>query len=261
MIDIVYTFHYKPNEIRQAIKRLRCSIQSIIGQDVRIILLNASKEDIQKHIKDMKVDYFYIPYGEAGMEKCKLINHSVKHYVKTYYAFLSDIDLVYPPNYVQEMIREVNKFEIRFRAPIRLIPHTFSLKGEYYSHDVNELIKIRIPFTEGIAPGNGIIHVRSFKEIQGFNEDLKGYGPEDMMFNLRIGKINKYIEAPYIKTFHLYHSKRKQIVNQDHINRIKCQEKFEKIREYSLDNPTMKRITSDTFSILVANDKNWGELI
>ena len=60
---------------------------------------------------------------------------------------------------------------------------------------------------KGIAPGNGLIHLKSFKKINGYDEYYKGYGLEDADFNLRISYINKLltIDNEKINTCHLFH--------------------------------------------------------
>jgi len=262
MVDIVYTFQYNSANIDKALKRVKCSIESLKGQAVRIIFLNASEIDISDRIKELPVEYYHKPYGEVGMNKCKLINHAVKYLVKSSYVFLSDIDLIYPNNYIEEMTKATLFFKKKFNIEVRIVPNVLSLLDEYYCSDYGFIVSLRIPCTEGIAPGNGIIHTDTFKSIRGFDEDLQGYGPEDAMFNMRIGRVNKYIEVRNIKTFHLKHEAGANREKQDKINRIKCQKKLERIQDYSLTPQQGKKpITKETFHLLKANNENWGELI
>ena len=59
----------------------------------------------------------------------------------------------------------------------------------------------------GYAHGNGLIHTQTFFDIQGYDEEMIGYGPEDDLFNIRISKINRIIYDNLNDTasFHLWH--------------------------------------------------------
>jgi len=259
-IDVVYTFHYS-NGIKKAIQRLQCSIRSLIHQDVRIIVVNASKINIANQLKEFPVEYYHRPYGETGMEKCVLINFAVKNFVQTPYFFVSDIDLVYPSDYIKSMLETALEIKNIFKTDVRLIPYVINLQSEYYTSNYKDLMDSKVERYDGIAPGNGLICTHFFKMIHGYDERYRGYGPEDSNFNERISKINVFHAADNIKAFHLYHppSKNRERfdINTEYNNASR--KIFEQFGDIHI--PFKPKINRENFKIIQVNQKGWGELI
>ncbi len=259
-IDVVYTFHYDRISIKKAIQRLQCSIGSLINQDVRIIVINASKTNIAKYLKDFPIEYHHHPYGVTGMEKCVLINHVVKYFVQTPYFFVSDIDLVYPPDYIKKMLETAWDIRQLFKVDVRLIPYVINLQSEYYASNYNELLNSSIERYEGIAPGNGLICTRFFKLIRGYDERYRGYGPEDSNFNERISKVNLFHMENSIKTIHLYHPPSKNR-EQFEINTGYNNTSRQIFEQYGDVHQKFKpKINPENFYIIQVNKEKWGEL-
>lgn len=209
-INILYPFHFDGVRRKSAIKRLRTSIASIISQSVTVCVSNTSKKCIWNDIKDLgPIRYIH---KHSHLQYCKglTINFGVKQLVGTAYFLLSDIDLVYHPQYVNTMFKYLNP------CPKRVVPHNYNLQNRsFYSSnygDYNKLIQnqVKDPYRTfyGIAPGNGLVHTQTFYLIHGFNEKLIGYNIEDAEFNERCVYINNYIEDahPHLRTVHLLHS-------------------------------------------------------
>ena len=96
-------------------------------------------------------------------------------------------------------------------GPLRIINYNFNLQPAFpipYSSN-RLLLGVTCKRVGGYAHGNGIIHRDSFFRVQGFDEALVGYGPEDDLFNCRIARINKLIYVPdrRLATYHLWHSR------------------------------------------------------
>lgn len=216
--DFLYSFHYPNSEIPGAVRRLLCSINSIINQNVTVCICNTSKTDIWDRIKHLNnIRYLHVPIDEKLFCKSRTINIGVKNLVHTPYFFLSDIDLVYPPAFIFNF---VNKYKtiMQFR-PIRVITGVYNIGKTLISNNFNDYItevnncnqnKLLRDATRtwfGVAVGNGLVHRDSFFIVRGFDEDLKGYGGEDAIFNDRISLINRYVEDPDInlRTIHIYH--------------------------------------------------------
>jgi hypothetical protein len=132
--------------------------------------------------------------------------------IKTPYFFHSDIDLIYPPTFVKEITKHVT-----FKGkPVRIIFNNHNLAKCFYSESFDAYIyfynenkenKDKSRKSSGIAPGNGLIHLESFKAIRGYNERYIGYGPEDADFNYRINFLCDEIvlDDKNVNTYHLYH--------------------------------------------------------
>jgi predicted glycosyltransferase involved in capsule biosynthesis len=102
------------------------------------------------------------------------------------------------------------------QKPVRVIFNNYNI-GDYNGclpktiGECKNKINLHVDNTRtlyGIAPGNGLIHRKSFDTILGFDERYVGYGPEDADFNYRICKICKYIELNLeeVNTYHFFHN-------------------------------------------------------
>lgn len=212
-IDLLYSFHFDKKDIDEAIQRLKCSINSIINQNIRICLCNTSKICIKDEISEFvnDISYLHLPLNLDIYCKPKIINIGVNELIRSEYFLLSDIDLFYH----NDFIKGISLFLIsKPKIPIRLVFYNSNLgKNIPFPKNIKECEyffktnpdKERIP--KGTAPGNGLVHLPSFKKVNGFEERYLGYGLEDVDFNFRISKINKYLEIDwkYINTYHFYH--------------------------------------------------------
>jgi len=206
-IDFLYPFHFNGRGRKTAIKRLLISLESIKDQGVNICICNTSKESMWEDVKKYNPKYIH---KESKDEFCKAltINFGVKNLVETPYFILSDIDLVYQENYIRmywNYILQPTKF--------RVIPYNVNLSLNHLQiKTIDDCIQNKYKIDDertdyGIAPGNGLIHTKSFYFIGGFDEQIKGYGPEDADFNERIKYINEYVEDTDEKliTYHIKH--------------------------------------------------------
>lgn len=211
-LHFLYTFQYENEHFLPALKRFRLSIDSIKNQNVKIIVVNGSKQKIKDQLPKAKNIRYIHKYQKQFGCKGKLINIGVNKYVKTPYFFMSDIDLIYPYNYVENMKTLLNNLKIKYKQEIRVIFHNYNMTTGVYSNDLDFLIQL--PCHVGFAHGNGLVHKKSFQKIGGFNENMVGYGPEDSEFNCRISKQNKVIYTREIVTVHLKH-KRTNLIQMD----------------------------------------------
>lgn len=209
-IDFLYSFHFNGAEKDKAIERLRESIKSIREQHVNICVCVTSDDCILKEIKDLADIRYYHKRLKLNIYcKPKTINIGVKKLVRTPYFIHSDIDLIYPKHHIEEMIKYTEYY-----VPVRVIFNNHNLGFEYQGKDYSSYKKFFNKHGDisrlksGIAPGNGLIHLETFKKIQGYDEKYIGYGLEDADFNMRIAYINKMIELDdkRINTCHLYHT-------------------------------------------------------
>jgi predicted glycosyltransferase involved in capsule biosynthesis len=214
---------------------MKFSILSIKNQDVNICVSNNSSMCIYSFLSEIVSDFKYIHKPFLGyFSRALSINFGVRNLVSTEYFILSDVDLVYSCDHIQRLYYKCNTM-IKNNEAIRFICYNYNLKPiisypKFYSGIKKIPFLNRIKFLEpcldkhhytqeyvvldqldkedgGYAHGNGLIHLDSFFLIQGYDEELIGYGPEDDLFNTRIGKLNRliYDNLPDTSTFHLWH--------------------------------------------------------
>jgi hypothetical protein len=203
--DLLYPYHFDKNDT-DAITRLKSSILSLIDQDVNICVCNTANHFIYNDIKELKdIRYLHKPTND-NFNKPKTINIGVKEMIKTEYFIMSDIDLVYHPEYVEtvskyadgENIRVIN---INYNCPYK---HNSPFYNEYFDN---------VGGTNGNRPwqgesrGNGLVKRSAFMRIGGFDEFYYGFAPEDLDFNVRIAMIKKPIitDDVRITTVHINH--------------------------------------------------------
>jgi len=251
-IDMLYPFHFNDGvERERALKRLRCSIQSIVNQEVNICVCNTSKRCIENDIKDIcNVRYIHKPLDVETYCKPQTINYGVCMLVTTPYFILSDIDLIYPPTFIKSIKKHVD-----FSRPVRVVFHNYNLGDSLYSNKYKDYVKSyeknqdvsRTQF--GIAPGNGLIHLESFYKIKGFDTRYKGYGLEDADFNFRIKYICDYreVDDDKLNTYHIFH----YIVNLPDLdgNQKIFNETIKEIK---------KKYKKKGLDCIVTQDKNWN---
>jgi len=180
-------------------------------KDVNICICNTSVSDITEAMEGFNFKYYYSTLQIAPYCKPVTINWGVKHLVRSEYFILSDIDIIYPPTYIEEMKKLIEKN--KDKEPIRVITYNRCLSlcekeitynDCKYSTDKNNSDGLR---GHGFAAGIGLVHLDSFNRIGGFDHQYIGYGPEDADFNFRIEFINKLLEIddPKVNTYHMYH--------------------------------------------------------
>lgn len=211
-IDILYSFHFDGAEQSRAINRLITSIYSIKHQGVNVCVCDTSYESICTHIDSIADKYYHEFVDIKPYCKSKTINLGVDHIVRTPYFLMSDIDIIYPPNFVKiisEYIEKPGNYRVVFYNRNVGLIQTFGNDIVGFRRCDEEFARNpdRTRTPEGIAPGNGLVNLDSFKLVKGFDENFRGYGWEDADFNKRIKKINTYVEDknPQLKTYHLYH--------------------------------------------------------
>lgn len=218
--DVLYPFHFAKN-VESAVERLLVSIESLINQNVRICVCNNSPKCIKKYLPS-GLDYIHVPGTDEKYCKPKTINIGVKKMIRSEYFFTSDIDLVYPPTFVEYM-----RLFTLVKNPIRVVFMNYNL-GETTKmpqsyeecQKVFESCQDNLRAPKYYALGNGLVHFPSFKKVGGYDERFVGHGSEDSEFNYRMFKLNKYFQIDWdeVNTYHLWHSYTTNINSQMKIN-------------------------------------------
>lgn len=275
--DFLYIFNYEHPFLNDAIDRLRCSIKSILDQKVNICLANYSQNCIFDQINEFTKDirYLHIKYN-GPFSKSLFINHAVKKLIKSNYFILSDIDLIYSREHISRLVHKLsylkdNNIEVRyvnynynlapnFKNTISKVIYKFPFRNYFidedsflvphkYTHEYQVLDRMK-KLNGGFAHGPGLIHTETFHLINGYDEEMIGHGPEDDLFNTRIGKVNKliYDNSNDISTFHLWHPKLQRIQVEKNLN-LWIEKK---IYLDSLINPTYDDVKANMFK------NQWG---
>lgn len=277
-LDFLYIFNFKDELIDSALERLKFSILSVKDQNVNICISNNSSVCIHSFLAEIISDFKYIHKPFSGhFSRALSINFGVKNLVNTEYFIISDVDLVYSSDHIQRLYYKCNLL-IRDNETIRFICYNFNLKPiivypKFYSlfskiPFINriELLHPKLhkhPYTHeyvvldqlgkedgGYAHGNGLIHLESFLLIQGYDEELIGYGPEDDLFNTRIGKTNRLIYDNLLDTatFHLWHPRFNMIQFEENMRIWK----HKKAYYQNLVNPSLEELKANS------DKKEWG---
>ena len=226
-MDILYIFNFESQYMESALVRFRHSLASVAAQGARICVSNNSEGCILSHIDDLVHDLAYVhrPY-RGQFSRAHGINFGVRSLVRSEYFMISDVDLIYHRNHLAAVQRKMRAALSTAKRPLRMVFWNYNLQPRYQPVWMNMRILRRFAATSprmessdydalsrlphnggGFAHGNGIIHLESFMRLRGYDEEMIGYGPEDDLFNTRIGKVNDlvYDRGDDTASIHLWH--------------------------------------------------------
>lgn len=232
-MDILYIFNFEPQHLAEAIKRFRCSLKSLAGQGGRICVSNNSQICIRPLIEDVapEMSYMHCPYN-GPFSRAHGINFGVRTLVQSEYFLISDVDLVYRRTHISAVMEKLQKSIDETDRPVRLVFWNYNLQPHYWPKWMNRRFLRRFAKKSaplecsdynalatlpnnggGFAHGNGVIHLESFLRLRGYDEEMIGYGPEDDLFNTRIGKVNRiiYDKGDDTASIHLWHPRLRMI--------------------------------------------------
>lgn len=232
-MNFLYIFNFEPQNMAGALSRFACSLRSIREQDVEVCVSNNSENCIGDFLRHIVPNARYIHKTHHGpFSRAHAINFGVRSLVNSEYFVLSDVDLVYRHNHIIALQRKLEAIQAKSDRPVRLVTFNYNLSPIHQpawmnrrflrrftrksspgdSHDYSALL--RLPNNSGgYAHGNGVIHLESFIRLRGYDEGFIGYGPEDDLFNTRIGKVNTliYDPDPLTASIHLWHPRLRMI--------------------------------------------------
>lgn len=271
-MDILYIFNFEPEHLEGALRRFRYSLESLASQGGRICVSNNSEVCIRSHIADLAPGMAYVhrPY-RGPFSRAHGINFGVRTLVESEYFMISDVDLVYRPTHIASVRNKMAWAAETTSRPLRMVFWNYNLQPKYRPQWMNRRFLRRFAATSphvessdysllaalpnnsgGFAHGNGIIHFDSFVRLRGYDEEMIGYGPEDDLFNTRIGKLNEiiYDDGDDTASIHLWHPRLRMI--QPKKNMKIWQER--KAYYNSLINPTWDDLMANK------NKTIWGEI-
>lgn len=226
-VDILYIFNFESQHMESALARFRHSLASVAEQGARICVSNNSEDCILSRINDIVRDLAYVhrPY-RGQFSRAHGINFGVRSLVSSEYFMVSDVDLIYRHDHLAAVQRKIQAALLTAKRPLRMVFWNYNLQPRYQPAWMNMRIMRRFAATSphmessdykalsmlphnggGFAHGNGIIHLESFTRLRGYDEEMIGYGPEDDLFNTRIGKVNDvvYDNDDDTASIHLWH--------------------------------------------------------
>lgn len=271
-MDILYIFNFESQHLEDALKRFRHSLASLGRQGARICVSNNSENCILSRIKDVVNDLAYIHKPYSGQfSRAHGINFGVRSLVRSEYFMISDVDLVYRRDHLVDVRRKMLDALHIAKRPVRMVFWNYNLKPRYQpawmnipfirrfavasprmeSSDYEALS--RLPHNGGgFAHGNGIIHLESFMRLQGYDEEMIGYGPEDDLFNTRISRVNNivYDKGNDTASIHLWHPRLQMIQWKENMNLWRERKAYFQ----SLEDPTWDDVTANK------SKPSWGEI-
>lgn len=277
-MQIIFTLKYDNADISECCRRLNLSLRSLYmgsGSSLNkfhILIFNFSEICIEKYIflKSDHLSYFHLRSSE-NFSRAKLLNHIVRNYVTTPFFYISDIDLIFPGKFLDNLILEmqrINKLNISrvvflngnlesttfpFEPPYKRLKDFLYQRPQIETAQFNLLKRLR--HKVNFAHGCGIFNRAVFLKLRGFNEEFIGYGPEDGLFNARLKKVDliEYNEKSAFTTMHLWHKKFARYQVRKNMNFYK--QEMAKLENLSVD------LDFQGKGPVVANLKNeWGKL-
>lgn len=261
--DFLYIFNFEPEHMAGALSRFRHSLESIRRQGVHICVSNNSAQCIESVVREIVPDARYVHKPYYGpFSRAHAINFGVRSLVHTPYFIVSDVDLVYHPQHIATLAGKLEAIIERADRPVRLVTYNYNLSPVYCPGWMDRRVLRRFARTSspgessdygallqlsnnggGYAHGNGVIHLESFLRLRGYDENLIGYGPEDDLFNCRIGKVNElvYDPDPQTASIHLWHPRLRMIQHRKNMRIWRDM----KAHYNSLDNPSWDDVTAN----------------
>jgi predicted glycosyltransferase involved in capsule biosynthesis len=272
-MDVLYIFNFELAHLKDAIRRFRFSLGSLAKQNVRVCVSNNSEVCIRSEIEDIVPHFAYIHRPYRGLfSRAHGINFGVRSLIESEYFIISDIDLVYRKTHIESVQRKMNNVLSATMSPLRMVFWNYNLQPKYTpswmnvrfirrfaakstmaeSSDYENLLNL--PNNGGgYAHGNGVVHLDTFTRLRGYDEEMIGYGPEDDLFNTRIGRVNTiiYDDGDDTASIHLWHARLRMIQQRKNMQIWRERKAYFS----SLSNPT--------FADLAANTKNttWGGIL
>jgi len=271
-VDILYIFNFESQHLESALARFRHSLASVAAQGARICVSNNSKDCILSRIDDVVHDLAYVhkPY-HGQFSRSHGINFGVRSLVRSEYFMISDVDLIYHRNHLAAVQRKMQAALRTAKRPLRMVFWNYNIQPRYHPDWMNRRILRRFAATSqlmessdyevlsllphnggGCAHGNGIIHLESFTRLRGYDEEMIGYGPEDDLFNTRIGKVNDivYDKGNDTASIHLWHPRLRVIQLKKNMRIWQQRKAFYE----ALENPDWSDVMANK------SKSSWGEI-
>ena len=223
-MDVVYIISAN-NGDGSAFPRMQKSINSLRDGTMHFNLgiADCSGRSVYDSINQLDIGtYQYIHCPRTGpYNRSHNINVGVKRFVKDKHFWVSDIDILYEPDHLEECERRSQKYDYL----------TFSMNKVQYDGTI-KLIE---------AGGGFFCKTRYFWRVRGFDEQYVGWGSEDCDFTDRViyaGAVEKRgIKRPILT--HMWHPTNKTDIELVEKNEARLIDVREQIKYGKFDNDTV----------------------
>ena len=229
---ICYVYSYNKRNERYSYERLKVSIGSI-PENLHIFIITWH-DDLEKKLKINFPDrnILVINKKTEKFSRSFFINEIANYASENNYEYiyLSDVDLFFHPEYFYWLKYIMNKLEyknndiriitsnynVRAKSKIKYLPRRFYGKISFYFPEyfdwtipksLDQILSRELSLS-GYAHGCGLIPIKAWKKVGGYNSEMVGHGPEDDLFNQRIKFFSRiYYHKGTLRssTFHLPH--------------------------------------------------------
>lgn len=221
-INIIIGFRGRSNFVEPLLNSFKESIiyYNNINKDYKICLTFVEHDDEPRHLEFLngKVNYIWSKGNISEFyNRSFAYNFGVRFSNKAKYYILHDLDILVKPNYIEEIINNLNKGSINCMQSygnrhVWYLSKNLTDKFLDKKININEFnlgdSEITPPLQIGSKGGSILVSKELFDRVGGFDPELFwGYAAEDQMFWCKIETIASihYADNPTINIFHMWH--------------------------------------------------------
>jgi len=183
MITIIYPYRNRESE---RVKRSLDSLKEQTNSKFEVLLVDYGSDSVSASIiKELVSNYKFAKYIYNYSEfqpwsRAKAINIGLKN-VTTEYIFTADVDMIFSSNFIYKLYELKN--------PIKGYYFKVGFLNEKESKSDKKFEDFEIDFSSEVgAQGLSLFHLKSLKEITGYDEFLHFWGAEDIDVHNRLEK-------------------------------------------------------------------------
>jgi predicted glycosyltransferase involved in capsule biosynthesis len=173
---------------------------------------SSNYEEIKEWLEDIDINIDQLKIGEA-FERARLNNFGIRN-AKTPYVLCTDVDMFFGPDFLSNVNEELKE---NVMVESRTMYWKKPISNQIYQEKINpfeELDKCRIGRIKKRTSAGGCqcMHINNWKKLTGYNENMIGWGSEDVellkrvhLANIKVKWIGESRES--IQLFHQPHPK------------------------------------------------------
>ena len=207
MDKITIVFGYRNRETER-VKRCLDSLSDQSNKKFKVLFIDYGSNDAAaSEMKELCAKYSFVEYiysQTQGMpwNRSHALNTGIRK-VKTEYTLLSDVDMIYPPNFIQYLSDKALP-NTQFYKPFYFLPETFANWNYIFSAK-----EVNCP-DSGTASKGGLqfVPTKILHQIRGFDEYYCFWGVEDrdLFHRLEVEGIEtKWMPLEEVPVFHQWH--------------------------------------------------------
>ena len=202
-LDIIYCFRNKDA------KRVKNSLDTLALQTTKnfnvIFIDYGSDENIAEQTKSLCLNYNFCKYIYVDTlgkiwNRADALNHGF-YFSEAEHVFTSDIDMLFYPTFIEEVLKSLNENEVKFYGV------GYLSEKQTNNINVNTITTLKYKKSKNYALGMMLVSKNIIKKINGYNSFYAIWGQEDNDIKYRIetnGFTTKF-EDEKIYLLHQYH--------------------------------------------------------